>query len=1440
MFATSFVVAYVLALFQIISLALAANDDDFNPLTKNLSFKTTFRVQALANGEPKYISEIYERYNVPNEASIWQVQHDWDGEQVREKGLRQFLYNAKQDRIIEIDRSANKGLRLNNQFDLFENGGSISYGINFDPQDRLKNATLNEVDSIGLLPTSTPLDSVIFSISDDTISSALWQQLDFNEYMSDDCLSKIGEDLRHIIGISRLIHLLECRRREFRLVADRHSQKPLRTRGRVSKSYTADELSKIVESTSPLDYAITNFVVTYPSDDLNASAKFQTDSNGLPTRMVPISLSFYYASKNKDLKVPKWFFIVNIFQFEPLLNSLAQRRDLNDHPISSHSIYMIPPAHGIDDLFPLSIRPVQDGLIKSFSFRAEVSGTHLPFKDPLELLVMFDADRKVLARQTSQIDRSFLQGSSYGRHITRVVYDQQSNLKFHQMDSNYQYQNGIDRHESDDAYSNRWTACVTNELDHEENNRLERGVHSGLNLATTGSYLGRSIVRGVECDVYEKRLFNLPQWLGLGAGEYGHFDEMVGGKIFATLYVASSAIQSSTDKRLMRLELSIVTDRKMRVGEFGSNIMMHYRVELFGFQWTSEGFTNAFGVDLLDACRGLCLDSQRRLDMDILFEPITPIKRYKVIKNELIGINSKEVTDIDRLQYNADFRSSLVAEALYKSYEIAPIQQVDLETEWIESANETVDLHVELSVSELPIGRITTQFIGYARDISTGSASTGGDTSSSWSIGVTSISEQDCVWRAAHTLEQPKAKNSDNDYSRDDDDDADSTRLIMYCPRSMHCVLGDASWRPILSLRPTEIKNVLRSNEPARSEHRCSIISVSIRTILRTDKIYGGSHRSQLDWLLAEQDLWRDKSIELRQINSLQSVELRPAKLRVSKVYNDVGDNENARLPLAGIGYESGGSETSGAIEINPYKPMIATQLATCEQVCLMHHSCRSFSACHHSSVTFDVNDSDNDRSNSKLVCVFSSLNWTDPIKLDELSTISTGSSVPKTFGKPTAGRSSSFEIEVWRSNEDRLEYSDASEGSRSPIRIRLIRSPLCSLHARSHLNAYRPAGNELIYLAIPNAMLYAPDLDQCARLCLARAHLMTIVSQRLNHEAVDRRNRLLEVMEQRKQSCQSFKFSPLSGHCYLLPELDYSAKENLLELTDNNTEHSPLELEWIEARKKVDSIEDTYRFGSSDIYELNFEQLYVAYPKHTRIKAVETNIDAEEPPKLQRSLSGPLSFNECARKCSLTKGCRSFDLRLDQQVASRCDCMLNAIAAFDLRAGGSYLEKWVQLVSNEEVEEEFGGDATGTSSRAYWRHYEPSEMMLYAVSDPMERRNNYRTNALQNQKLVNKSDIYIDLSSARDCWRLTIRNGYDDDKQGDQSSDLGPLALAQFVAMTIVLVVLVVGLVLARTIRSLIGVTCGNNLSFSQLVRRCQRRGRTSSISNNNGDEQL
>lgn len=1464
------------------ALVACATSTNFDPVSKDLSFRATYRVQALADGQPKYIGEIYERYTAtaPAAASVWQLRHDWDGEQVHEKELRQFLYNAKRDRIIEIDRSANKGLRLNHAVDLFENGASMSYGTN---------TTLNEVDSIALLPTSTPLDSIVFSVADNNDSSAaaaLWQQLNLDDYLSAECLIESRQNLRHIIGPSRLLHLLECRRREFKPVLDRRAQKQqTRTRGRPSTSYTADELNKTKDpskpssGTNPLDYTLSSVTVTYPTDDLDASSKFRMDSGGLPSRLVPISLSFYYAPKSNDLSgVAKWFFIVNIFQFEPLVQSryAAQSNcNLDDHPISSHSIYTIPPAHGIDDLFPLAIRRKEDfrSNIKSFSFRAELTGTHLPYKDPLELLVVYDANRRVLARQTSQTDRSFLEGSSYARHVTRTVYDQQSSRKFHLMDSNYQYQMGAERVEQqsdDDAYINRWIVCATDELNHGEISRLERGAHIGLNLATSGSYLGKALVRGLECDVYEKRLYNIPEWLGLGASEFGHFDEMVGGKIFATLYVASTGVPTgSSSERLLRLELNVVTDRKTKVNEFGALIVMQYRVEIYGFQWTSEGFATAFGIDLLDVCQSQCLSSQQRqLEMDILFEPTAPLKGYNLDEDQrLTRRSSQEESYTDRLQYDSEFRSSLVAEALFKSYDIAPIQQVGLESEWIKSANESADLRVTLSVAELPIGKVSTQFIGYARDLSVGSSSTGGDTSSSWSVGVTSVSEQDCVWRAVHTLEQPNAMSSDYDYGRRDDD-PNSSKLIMYCPRTLHCVLGDSKWMPILSLRPIEIKGVLKFNEPVHSDHRCSIISVSVRALLNTaDKIYArkGNRRSQLDWLRAEQELWRDKTIELRQVNGPQLVELRPTKLRVSKIYNDNGDNENARLPLQGFAYESGTSgtttvgETSG---INPYEPLIAKQLATCEQTCLMHHSCRSFSACHHSSVTLALND--NDRARGKLVCVLSSLNWTDPAKLDELAK---GDSGVKTFGQRSSARlsgsssSSSFEIEVWPSSEADEEFVD--EGSRrAPVKIRLLRSPLCTLYARSHLNAYRAAGSELIFLATPSTMLYAPDLDQCARLCLARAHLMTVVSRRLASEKQleTHTNEYLDALRQRRQSCLSFKFSSSTGHCYLLPELDYTEQENLLE-----SARTPLELEWIEARKQVRLIGTKYRFGASDNYELDFAQLYVAFEQQTRIKI--TDSPHERVPKLQRSLAQPMSFNECARRCSLIKGCRSFDLRLDARAASRSECVLNAVAALDLQrataAGGSALNRWAKLVSEEatDLPDDSSGATTTTTTTgevdsgtspataeaaptasSYWRHYEPSEMMLYAVSDPSERCNNYRTcehtNAAaaavpQTGAVSRASGIYIDPNSvARDCWRLQLDD--DDDRQGDQSFDSRPMALAQFVAVATVLGVLFVGLVLARAI-SLLDVTCGNNLRVDRLVRRQvarARNARNSSIS--------
>lgn len=1429
--------------------ACLSRETEYEFLTEDLSFKTIYRVQAYLNSRPAYINYIYERYSQPSSASIWQSRHHWDGEKFVETDLRQFLYSRREDKIVEIDRCASKGLRLNNDFSLFENGGSISYGSSAYSQG--PTGSDEAIDSIKLVPNNSPFDSVM--ISNEIEGQIPKVPLNLDNFLSDDCLVKINLKLRHIKGISRLLHLIECRRQEFRFY------RTLTSRDRKSREYVAQEIHA-VRSDKPNDQ-ITKMSVTYTEEALMKSKDFQNDESKLPSRVVPDTMTFFYDSEYKG-ESKNWLFIINLYQFETLSSTNSQNQDLNDHPISSHSVHMLPSAHGVVELLPARKRiPEKAFGGRSFSFSAKVTGTRLPFKQPLDLMVLYDAERKVLASQFSQVILGSSPVGAYTRLHARTVHDRRSGLIFHLMDHNYQYNvpNGGPKADS-------WASCATHELADQEVS-LDKGLYDGLDAAGTGTYLGRAIVRGIESDAYEKRLYRIPQWLGIQSSWSRDAHTESGDLVFANLYVTASdtgQVNDLTDRRLLRLELNILSRGRNKIWQDkleGMKLVDKIQIEFYGFQWKSDGLENAFGVNLLELCRQECMAKQRRVKMNILYEPINYIDRSEPEYDNWLRL----------LQRDTEIRNGLISEALYNSYRIAPIQQTDLTTEWMDSEN--LRLRVELDVNELPRSTFSVQKVMDARDLTPRSVSRGSDTvKSPWINGATSVSMQECVWRAAHTLmAHDDVVSVDDDYSRQDDDPSLSKK-IMYCPRTLHCVLGNTDWsnislatRESMVLKDTLMTIVDYSNEP--KEDRCSIFIVSRRTV--SNRRYGDTHGTLVEWLRSGQDLLLDKLIELKQVNVARSLKLRTAKLRVSKIYSDYGSYESNYLPLHGFGYDPRAVDPSSAgdereVDSNYlYKPMVTKQLANCEHTCLMHHNCRSFSACHYASVDFDTDnengfdsdsdsDSDSDESagKSRLVCVFASLNWTDPVKLKQLSRLTTtdGTNEVERVGEISRHI---LELNVRRSNDD-YEEEEEEEEERSTdrsVKVRLRRSPLCSLHARSHWDLYRSASQNITDIRSSDTMLLASNYDQCARFCLTRAHLLTLLLKRSGKQLPETTgHQFLEHTRysDREYGCRSFRYNSLTGYCALLPELNYT---NYIDSLVGYKQLSRLELEWLEATKGMRKLAKVPNFAYFSTYVIDYDHLYVA-TERTRIEAHSNEL------VLQRSLDHQVTSNVCADECVRSRYCRSFDMRFTRtsahlEAAAKGKCVLNAVAAFDLRAaGGSAIDKLARLLA-EEDDGASSVDDGYKENAYYWRHHEPTELLLYAISDPVERpaivADKY-SNGIANDRVTGETSsnkhtsVYINLSSARDHWRLVSSRAMNTDttdnsrdNSAPSSSNWTPLALTGVVAMAIVVLVLAVigfystaantGRVESTAIRACYSGTCNLLLAPKlTLERLCQR----------------
>lgn len=1184
---------------------------EFSSLVEDLTFQATYKIQTFANLRPQSISEIHETYHSGLlSARISQVVHEIEkGSGLIKTTSRKLIYYGEKRRLIEVQGEENDD-GLDEQFYLPENGGSSSYDIKRDED--------NADENIRVLAATYPLLSRLL-LSGGT--NELAPQLDLDSYMRRECLELAMRKLHYVCGLSRLLILIECLRDEFKLNETAERTTPHMTRNMAASLYSAKNVRLLSMGQFPVaDQVSLDIQVTIPNERKCPS------SATLPERFVPLSISLSFE--------PDIWVMINVFQFD-VLGSDEHLSESNQ----AQSIFMLPVARGLGaSLQNLLINEELSDLtdhLSSFSFRARLTGPNWyptgariesMFEDPLEMIVVYDSQLRVLAKQTSYPDRSKAVGDSWRLHSSQVVFDAKSGHKYHTMSRNYDSGDQLEVGEEQ-----KWSACVTDLMSSDEVSAMESLGGSEFILHSEGSvFMGMANVRGVDCYVYEKLVDKLPIWLDL-------IDNNLDGEKYIILYLRASKQANSAylhdmfrrgDRRtgqLMRVEIRL---------ESAGGRADHFQLDVFSFEWSTHLVNDV--PALLDVGRH-CLASLangRHIELDMLFQ----------MEDQLDSKHDNELTKLRQLE---DLRQHSVSMALADSYDITSSQQVDLATEWSPSNH----LSVQLTVYELTDSYSEVQFVGFSRDLSSNLSPADNR--------FESISAEHCKWSALHTLEH-----------------FDESKVFMFCPHRFKCLLGDERWKPILKSKGQQSHQVkgLLSFEPQLSEQDalasvdvCRVSVVSRIKNSRSSSYYRQPAAvrqidleptlSHLDWLNTHAVKSHLLDLRVDEQHNEQSLRMRLTRLKSKLNRRQPDYQEEPMWPIEGFGFSERQSIEPGQISLTP---LSVSNIAQCHQVCLASDRCETYSTCH-------------SLRSHKLTCILSALES----RLFDANTMATLRQQVRQIGADdpliavnltVKDGECPVQVQLRKSSLCHLRRRDHSD---------VYRYEMNSLEPI-------PAAKFLIYAKSSHECarfcLERNKLINELRVLISQAERSK--GANVGSEVRDLRSELLlangtnittrPLAEFRQYGCYSFRFSQSS--CQLLPLRDHlrliSSSSSLLGKwiqsghdDDGHRSHAVLSkwLRWFESETPEDWRHQSRGFGfvEMDFYKLDFRLVF----SPDKIAPGEPNTTTTIVSKrLEKT-----SLSECAWRCIELNGCKSFQsIGEESATLSPATCVLYNRAAVD------------------------------------------------------------------------------------------------------------------------------------------------------------------------------
>lgn len=710
---------FVLTLAKLLFLASADDTVEFNPITEGVSFKTLYNVVRYTNNHFEFEYDVYEQYDAKTKsASIW-----LEANNKKQLERRRFLYLGDSQMDVELPVSESDQ-QIPDDLSKIDKG----YDLAVDQTDQL----LDQFKPLRIVPETEGLDELLLGFGP---KSKIRFYMD--AYLKKRCKQKVNDKLGYVRGLSRILHMIECRRWEF-FNNVRDVRKSEHREVKVKTFMFSGEPEEKSAAKEALVCSLKRVYVDLGPESSNSRETV------LPGRAVPLYIRLEF-DHGIDI-------YIEVYQFE-VVDSLTSSIEFLIPPGRGYSIAL---ASGTlpsrSSAFSDMRRKVRNG----YSFRATLTGPSIPLLYPLELLVAFDQSKQTLAFQKITTEDRIRSAGGLRRSVMREVYDGQSTLKFHIMHSTGDQVKPL----AGPRYPGIWKSCVVDTISNYHAQELETG-HTHIFDPTGAIMMGYAQVRGVLCQVYEKRVFGFPPWLGLGESSVSLLADdftMVDAKMFSIFFISLADHKNLDEGKLMRIEVRILSNTDQR-------LLHRFEVDVFSFMWSTVSIVESHEqVDLFEVKRECILTdlTLRHLEMKLELEPI-----------KLPADEREKITTLEMLRGIEKLREESVSSMLSRTaFEISKVQQADLKC-WMTSADR---LAVHLTVHELPKVKTSIHVIGFATDLSTWHEEYG-----VWSVGATSSSLQECQSRAAHSL----------DSSLLDTQSGEVSQVYMYCPRTLHCMLID-------------------------------------------------------------------------------------------------------------------------------------------------------------------------------------------------------------------------------------------------------------------------------------------------------------------------------------------------------------------------------------------------------------------------------------------------------------------------------------------------------------------------------------------------------------------------------------------------------------------------------------------------------------------------
>lgn len=729
---------------------------------------------------------------------------------------------------------------------------------------------------------------------------------------------------KYVIGPSDLLGLIDCHREKFKLVQG--SRNIVKIRNLPVFVYEA----KLEPTFNAAAFNIPLIIRVYiDSTSLQKSTTNKNFPDGLPVTELPISIElvspltwsndkqisseFAYDECHSQLfKMACRKVQVDFYRIEKIAEF-----DLMDS--ESKSIFSMPLGSGCSDTLQ-SKNLGRKWKIKSmseFSFEAVfMTGANTQNQTPIRYKVAYDGVSKIMRRDVTDLRR----GKDL---ISSTIYDGRGWLKYHQYRSSLS--DTISNINGDNKQGMKmqpvyFQKCVTSSMSYDEFKLLEN-IGSMLNI-DDAVFMGVATVRGVICNVYEKKLDHYPTWIVSKVDQESEKYVENDARIYAVYYEANLDGMAG---KLMRISImSTLYDKPY-----------NREAEIYSFSWSLHSFDGQASINnLFDISH--CLEKGRHVKIAMSFHP-NPSLNLQDYDTMVRGQLKNELT-----------RDNALLKTICNTLNVPKPQIIDASSKLTHGS-----MVLMMTLIDLPGEEMSTIEEGRAFDMTIKSYG-------KFEQGHHAYTQEECKWWAMHDT---------------------NAKSFMYCPLTAHCLI-ESQGEPW----PRETAKTKGSLVRFNSVGMCTVFTVTRATrksrFIYNGAHYDPDMFSTMDM---EMKLYKQK-YELKfhveepvknekdetTANTKEVIlAFKLENFKMTKVSSKSGDDETgeSRASLQGLGHilsdELGNkrAETVG-------RSGVSHDLISCHQACTVDDECRSFSMC---------------RQRGKFDCILSGQNFTNSLVLSSL-----------------------------------------------------------------------------------------------------------------------------------------------------------------------------------------------------------------------------------------------------------------------------------------------------------------------------------------------------------------------------------------------------------------------------------------------------------------------